>query len=151
MRYVILKKIDNIWFATRNRYTAKELEILVDKLYGDIVDFELINDDSRQGLDDGVIIVKDDGRELNENGIYLNDDLEIEKQPKHNDIKSWMIIVAVLVASYDIRVALSLVTLWGFVVLFVNIVTSDSAKIAKAETQQMQDKLDNDHKAKGMM
>lgn len=44
MKYVILKKINNTWYATRNRYTAKELELIVDKLYNDIVDFETIND-----------------------------------------------------------------------------------------------------------
>lgn len=95
MRYVILKKIGDIWFATRNRYTAKELEILVDKLYNDIVDFELINDGLCQGLDDGVIIVKDDGRELNKNGRYLNDNLEIEtntEQQESGNIKAWHVI-----------------------------------------------------------
>lgn len=97
MRYVILKKIGDIWFATRNRYTAKELEILVDKLYDDIVDFELINDGECQGLDDGVIIVKDDDRELNKNGRYLNDDLEIEtntEQQESGNIKPMYVIVA---------------------------------------------------------
>lgn len=44
MRYVILKKINNTWYATRNRYTAKELEIIVDKHHYDVVDFESIND-----------------------------------------------------------------------------------------------------------
>lgn len=39
MRYVILKKINNVWYATRNRYTAKELEIIVDKHYNDVVDY----------------------------------------------------------------------------------------------------------------
>lgn len=84
-KYVILKKIGDIWFATRNRYTAKELEILVDRLYDDIVDFELINDGLCQGLDDGVIIVKDDNRELNENGRYLNDNLEIETNTEQQE------------------------------------------------------------------
>lgn len=78
MRYVILKKINNVWYATRNRYTAKELEIIVDKHYNDVVDFETINDGDCQGLEDGVIIVKDDGRELNKNGVYLTDDLKLE-------------------------------------------------------------------------
>lgn len=87
MRYVILKKINNVWYATRNRYTAQELETLVDKQYNDIVDFELINDGECQGLDNGVIIVKDDERELNENGTYLTDDLELEtKTEKNNSI-----------------------------------------------------------------
>ena len=36
MRYVILKKINNVWYATRNRYTAKELEVIIDKLYDDL-------------------------------------------------------------------------------------------------------------------
>lgn len=85
MKYVILKKIDNVWYATRNRYTAKELEILVDKLYNDIVDFEVIDDGACQGLDDGVIIVKDDGRELNKNGVYLTDGLTKETTATNNN------------------------------------------------------------------
>lgn len=80
MRYVILKKINNTWYATRNRYTAKELEVIINKLYDDVVDFESITDGDCQGLDDGVIIVKDDGRELDKNGVYLNDDLQPEKK-----------------------------------------------------------------------
>ena len=96
-KYVILKKIGDIWFATRNRYTVKELEILVDRLYDDIVDFELINEGLCQGLDDGIIIVKDDNRELNKNGRYLNDNLEIEtntEQQESGNIKPWHVIAA---------------------------------------------------------
>ena len=85
-KYVILKKINNVWYATRNRYTAKELEVLVDKLYDDAVDFELIDDGDCQGLDNGVIIVKDDGRELNENGTYLDDNLNIETKNKSSHL-----------------------------------------------------------------
>lgn len=77
MKYVILKKINNTWYATRNHYTAKELETIVNKHYNDVVDFEIINDGECQGLEEGVIIIKDDGRELN-NGVYLNDDLKLE-------------------------------------------------------------------------
>ena len=77
-RYVILKKIDNVWYATKNRYTAKELEVIVDKHYNDDVDFDLLDNGECQGLEDGVIIVKDDGRELDKNGKYLNDDLKLE-------------------------------------------------------------------------
>lgn len=85
MRYVILKKINDTWFATRNRYTAKEIEVLVDKLYNDVVNFEVIDDGACQGLDDGVIIIKDDGRELNQNGVYLTDDLTKETTTTNNN------------------------------------------------------------------
>ncbi len=37
MKYVILKKINNTWYATRNRYTAKELETIVNKHYNDVI------------------------------------------------------------------------------------------------------------------
>lgn len=101
MRYVILKKIDDIWFATRNRYTAKELEIIVDKLYDDVVDFESINDGDCQGLDDGVIIVKDDGRELDKNGVYLDDDLMPETNNSEEEINwtsifTWIVILLIM-------------------------------------------------------
>lgn len=101
MRYVILKKINNIWYATRNRYTAKELEIIVDKHYNDIVDFESINDGECQGLEEGVIIVKDDERELNKNGIYLDDDLmpetnESEENTNWTSIFTWIVILFVM-------------------------------------------------------
>lgn len=101
MRYVILKKINNIWYATRNRYTAKELEIIVDKHYNDIVDFESINDGECQGLEEGVIIVKDDERELNKNGIYLDDDLmpetnESEEKTNWTSIFTWIVILFVM-------------------------------------------------------
>lgn len=91
MKYVILKKINNTWYATRNRYTPKELEVLVDKLYDDIVDFELLNDGECQGLDDGVIIIKDDGRELNDNGVYLTDDLKPEEK-KSSNLWVWVLL-----------------------------------------------------------
>lgn len=98
MKYVILKKINNTWYATRNRYTAKELELIVDKLYNDIVDFETIDDGECQGLDDGVIIVKDDGRELNKNGVYLTDDLNKETtQSNHYGLLAVLLLLVWLV------------------------------------------------------
>lgn len=98
MKYVILKKINNTWYATRNRYTAKELELIVDKLYDDIVDFETIDDGECQGLDDGVIIVKDDGRELNKNGVYLTDDLNKETtQNNHYGLLAVLVLLVWLV------------------------------------------------------
>lgn len=118
MRYVILKKIGDIWFATRNRYTAKELEILVDRYYNDIVDFELIDAGLCQGLDDGVIIVKDDGRELNKNGRYLTDDLEIEtrteqqEQTNWTNIFAWIIILFVMCTFFNGAGAIITFILW---------------------------------------
>lgn len=102
MRYVILKKIDNHWYATRNRYTAKELEVIVDKLYNDVVDFELINDGECQGLDDGVIIIKDDGRELNKNGVYLTDDLT--KETKENNAHTGLFIMLFLLVWFALGI-----------------------------------------------
>lgn len=102
MRYVILKKIDNRWYATRNRYTAKELEVIVDKLYNDVVDFELINDGECQGLDDGVIIIKDDGRELNKNGVYLTDDLT--KEIKENNTHTGLFIMLFLLVWFALGI-----------------------------------------------
>lgn len=102
MRYVILKKIDNRWYATRNRYTAKELEVIVDKLYNDVVDFELINDGECQGLDDGVIIIKDDGRELNKNGVYLTDDLT--KETKENNTHTGLFIMLFLLVWFALGI-----------------------------------------------
>lgn len=98
MKYIILKKINNTWYATRNRYTAKELELIVDKLYNDIVDFETIDNGECQGLDDGVIIVKDDGRELNKNGVYLTDDLNKETtQNNHYGLLAVLLLLVWLV------------------------------------------------------
>lgn len=102
MRYVILKKIDNRWYATRNRYTAKELEVIVAKLYNDVVDFELINDGECQGLDDGVIIIKDDGRELNKNGVYLTDDLT--KETKENNTHTGLFIMLFLLVWFALGI-----------------------------------------------
>lgn len=151
MRYVILKKINNTWYATRNRYTAKELEIIVDKLYGDIVDFESINDGDYQGLDDGVIIVKDDGRELNKNGVYLNDDLKPETNKELEKglnllvcIPLWLVGIFTNLMSIDTAILLMFV--WIFLVHFVIVPNMNNNKENKKEME-----LPEDHKAKGMM
>lgn len=151
MRYVILKKINNTWYATRNRYTAKELEIIVDKLYGDIVDFESINDGDYQGLDDGVIIVKDDGRELNKNGVYLNDDLKPETNKELEKglnllvcIPLWLVGIFTNLMSIDAAILLMFV--WIFLVHFVIVPNMNNNKENKKEME-----LPEDHKAKGMM
>ena len=151
MRYVILKKINNTWYATRNRYTAKELEIIVDKLYGDIVDFESINDGDYQGLDDGVIIVKDDGRELNKNGVYLNDDLKPETNKELEKglnllvcIPLWLVGIFTNLMSIDAAILLMFV--WIFLVHFVIVPNMNNNKENKKEME-----LPEDHKVKGMM
>lgn len=151
MRYVILKKINNTWYATRNRYTAKELEIIVDKLYNDVVDFESINDGECQGLDDGVIIVKDDGRELDKNGVYLNDDLNIETNTELEKGLNYLVGVPIFLTGMltnimSIDTALLLMFIWVLLVHFVIVPNMNSNKENKKDM-----KLPEDHKAVGMM
>lgn len=151
MRYVILKKINNTWYATRNRYTAKELEIIVDKLYNDVVDFESINDGECQGLDDGVIIVKDDGRELDKNGVYLNDDLNIETNTELEKGLNYLVGVPIFLTGMltnimSIDTALLLMFICVLLVHFVIVPNMNSNKENKKEM-----KLPEDHKAVGMM
>lgn len=149
MRYVILKKINNVWYATRNRYTAKELEIIVDKHYNDVVDFESINDGECQGLEDGVIIIKDDGRKLNENGVYLTDDLKLEtnkEMTKGLDLLVGLpiMLVGMLTNIMSIDVAVLLMVIWVFLVHFMIVPNMNNNKENKM-------KLPENHKAEGMM
>ncbi len=140
MKYVILKKINNVWYATRNRYTAKELETIVDKLYGDDVDFELINGGDCQGLDDGVIIVRDDGRETKENAVYLNDDLIKEDTKNNGNFGLYLVILFIvwlLLGVYGVMVV-------GLIWLIVYIIGAETKETVQA-------KLQKDHKARGMM
>lgn len=142
MKYVILKKINNVWYATRNRYTAKELEILVDKLYNDIVDFELINDGECQGLDNGVIIVADDGRELNENGTYLDDNLNIETKNKSSHL--WVYVVTfVLLLFFGFKITI----MFGILYVLLKFIASFDNNTNK----DVQSELPENHKAQGMM
>lgn len=142
MKYVILKKINNIWYATRNRYTAQELEVLVNKLYDDIVDFELINDGECQGLDNGVIIVKDDERELNENGTYLTDDLELETKNKSSHL--WV---------YVVTFVLLLFFGWKSVIMFgaLYVLLKFIASFDNNTNKDVQAELPENHKTIGMM
>lgn len=150
-RYVILKKINNVWYATRNRYTAKELEIIVDKHYDDVVDFETI--------DDGVIIIKDDGRELNVNGVYLNDDLKLEtnnEMAKGLDLLVGVPIglVGMFTNIMSIDFAVLLMLIWVFLVHFAivpNMNTNKENKNYQAEHEEMMKNLPENHKAQGMM
>lgn len=149
MRYVILKKINNVWYATRNRYTAKELEIIVDKHYNDVVDFESINDGKCQGLEDGVIIIKDDGRKLNENGVYLTDDLKPEtnkEMTKGLDLLVGLpiMLLGMLTNIMSIDVAVLLMVIWVFLVHFMIVPNMNNNKENKM-------KLPENHKAEGMM
>lgn len=150
MKYVILKKINNKWYATRNRYTAKELEIIVDKHYNDVVDFELINDGECQGLEDGVIIIKDDGRELN-NGVYLNDDLKLEtnkEMAKGLDLLVGLplCLVGMFTNIMSIDIAVLLMLIWVFLVHFAIVPNMNNNKENKKEME-----LDDNHKPIGMM
>ena len=147
MRYVILKKINNTWYATRNRYTAKELEIIVDKHYNDVVDFELIDSGEYQGLDDGVIIVADDGRELDKNGRYLNDNLEIETNKelaKGLDLLLGLpiMLMGMLTDIMSIDTALLLMFVWVFLVHFAIVPNMNNNK---------ENKLPENHRAEGVM
>lgn len=149
MRYVIVKKINNVWYATRNRYTEKELEIIVDKHYNDVVDFESINDGECQGLEDGVIIIKDDGRKLNENGVYLTDDLKPEankEMTKGLDLLVGLpiMLLGMLTNIMSIDVAVLLMVIWVFLVHFMIVPNMNNNKENKM-------KLPENHKAEGMM
>lgn len=149
MRYVILKKINNVWYATRNRYTAKELEIIVDKHYNDVVDFESINDGECQGLEDGVIIIKDDGRKLNENGVYLTDDLKLETNKEMTKCLDLLLglpimLVGMLTNIMSIDVAVLLMVIWVFLVHFMIVPNMNNNKENKM-------KLTENNKVEGMM
>lgn len=150
MKYVILKKIDNVWYATKNRYTAKELKIIVDKHYDETVDFELINDGECQGLEDGVIIILDDGRELDANGKYLNDDLKLENNDELTHgfayIGALIISIAWVFTSLTIDMAVLLAIVWGLLVHFVIVPNLNTNKENKKEME-----LPKDHKPIGMM
>lgn len=150
MRYVILKKINNTWYATRNRYTERELEIIVDKHYNDVVDFESINDGECQGLEDGVIIIKDDGRELNVNGVYLNDDLKLEEKKSSN---LWAFIVMfVLWLFFGFYGIVGFCAVTGLICLVKYFDGDDKTpQQYEEEYQEMQNNLPDGHKAQGMM
>ncbi len=148
-KYVILKKINNTWYATRNRYTAKELEVIIDKHYDDVVDFETLNDGDYQGLEDGVIIVKDDGRELDKNGKYLNDDLKIEINTELEKGLNYLVGIPIffmgcLTNIMSIDTALLLMFIWVMLVHFAIVPNINNNKENKLE-------LPEDHKPIGMM
>ncbi len=147
MKYVILKKINNTWYATRNRYTEKELELIVDKHYSDVVDFELINDGECQGLEDGVIIIKDDGRELNKNGVYLNDELKLETNNELTKGLNLLVglpifLMGVFTNIMSIDIAILLIIIWCLLVHFVIIPNMNNNK---------ENKLHENNKPIGMM
>lgn len=162
-KYVILKKIDNVWYATKNRYTAKELEVIVDKHYNDDVDFELLNDGECQGLEDGVIIVKDDGRELDKNGKYLNDDLKLETNAELEKGLNYVVgmpvfFMGVFTNIMSIDTAILLMFIWVALVKFVivpninnNKENAKSYKELRESAKEMQKQLPENHKARGMM
>lgn len=153
MKYVILKKINNVWYATRNRYTAKELEIIVDKQYTDIVDFDIINSGECQGLEDGVIIIKDDGRELDKNGKYLSDDLKLETNielEKGLDLLLGLPIclLGALTNIMSIDIAVLITFIWVMLVHFTIVPNMNNNK---ENNKNVQSELPNDHKPIGMM
>lgn len=162
-RYVILKKIDNVWYATKNRYTAKELEVIVDKHYNDDVDFDLLDNGECQGLEDGVIIVKDDGRELDKNGKYLNDDLKLETNTELEKGLNYLVgipifFMGVFTNVMSIDTALLLMFIWVALVHFAivpnlnnNKENQKSYKEQREAVKEMQQQLPENHKARGMM
>lgn len=155
-KYVILKKIDNVWYATKNRYTAKELEVIVDKHYDDVVDFESINDGDCQGLDDGVIIVKDDGRELDKNGKYLNDDLKLETNTELEKGLNYLVgipifFMGVFTNIMSIDTAILLMFIWVMLVHFAIVPNINNNKENQKVQEDVQSKLPENHKARGMM
>lgn len=162
-KYVILKKIDNVWYATKNRYTAKELEVIVDKHYNDDIDFESINDGDCQGLEDGVIIVKDDGRELDKNGKYLNDDLKLETNTELEKGLNYVVgmpifFMGVFTNIMSIDTAILLMFIWVALVKFVivpninnNKENPKSYEEMQRSAKEMQKQLPENHKARGMM
>lgn len=162
-RYVILKKIDNVWYATKNRYTAKELEVIVDKHYNDDVDFELLNDGECQGLEDGVIIVKDDGRELDKNGKYLNDDLKLETNTELEKGLNYLVgmpifFIGIFTNIMSIDTAILLTFIWVALVHFAIVPNINNNKEnpksyneLQESAKEMQKQLPENHKARGMM
>lgn len=155
-KYVILKKIDNVWYATKNRYTAKELEVIVDKHYDDVVDFETINDGDYQGLDDGVIIVKDDGRELDKNGKYLNDDLKLETNAELEKGLGYLVgmpifFMGIFTNIMSIDTAILLMFIWVALVHFAIVPNMNNNKENQKVQEDVQSKLPENHKARGMM
>lgn len=81
-KYVILKKMNKIWYATENRYTEEELMKVV-KMNGYELD-QLPSDGDCEGLEEGVIVIEDDGRPIIKDGkhSHLNDNLEIMEAEK---------------------------------------------------------------------
>lgn len=158
-KYVILKKIDNVWYATKNRYTAKELEVIVEKHYDDVVDFETINDGDYQGLDDGVIIVKDDGRELDKNGKYLNDDLKLETNTELEKSLNYLVgmpifFMGIFTNIMSIDTAILLMFIWIFFIvpnINNNKENPKSYNELQESAKEMQKQLPENHKARGMM
>lgn len=155
-KYVILKKIDNVWYATKNRYTAKELEVIVDKHYNDVVDFESINDGNCQGLEYGVIIVKDDGRELDKNGKYLNDDLKLETNTELEKGLNYLVgvpifFMGVFTNIMSIDTAILLMFIWVMLVHFAIVPNINNNKENQKVQEDVQSKLPENHKARGMM
>lgn len=94
MKYVILKKIDNVWYATRNRYNKDEVSKIADKLFDEVIDFEAVDDGDYYGIADGIIVVADDGRKLDPDKTYLTDNLKRE-----TDVETGLYYLGALVLS----------------------------------------------------
>lgn len=150
MKYVILKKIDNVWYATRNRYTKDEVSKIADKLFDEVIDFEDVDDGGYYGIADGVIVIADDGRKLDPDKTYLTDNLKRE-----TDVETGLYYLSAAVLcpiwvmtsmTYDLMVGI--MTLW---VLIVRFVIMPLVKKGKNKTTRKDDGLPDDHQTTGMM
>lgn len=150
MKYVILKKIDNVWYATRNRYTKDEVSKIADKLFDEVIDFEAVDDGDYYGIADGIIVIADDGRKLDPDKTYLTDNLKRE-----TDVETglYYLCAAVLspiwvMTSMTCDLMVSIMVLW---VLIVKLLIMPAVKEGKNKTMRKADGLPDDHQTTGMM
>lgn len=148
MKYVILKKIDNVWYATRNRYTAEEVNKIADKLFGEEIDFTDVNDGGNYGLADGIIVVADDGRKLDPDKTYLTDDLK-----KETEVETGLYYIGAILGpiwmftSMTLEFTLLLMVIWVLIVKFAIMPAIKNNK----PTERKNDGLPDDHETVGMM
>lgn len=150
MKYVILKKIDNVWYATRNRYTKDEVSKIANKLFDEVIDFEAVDDGDYYGIADGIIVIADDGRKLDPDKTYLTDNLkretDVETGLYYLSAAALSPILVMTSMTYDLMVIL--MALW---VLIVKFLIMPEVKKGKNKTMRKADGLPDDHQTTGMM
>ena len=154
MKYVILKKIDNVWYATRNRYTKNEVSKIADKLFDEVIDFEAVDDGGYYGIADGIIVVADDGRKLDPDKTYLTDNLKRE-----TDVETGLCYLSAAVLcpiwlmtsmTYDSMIII--MALWVLIVKFAIMPLVKKGKNKNEnKTMRKDDGLPDDHQTTGMM